>query len=105
MPRGIHLDNYQILEELERNFNQRMKKKGRDIWANVEFYKGAVFEAIGIPQHYFTAMFAMARSAGWLAHFLESRQDNKLIRPKALYVGSDARSLGGSSAPISSPMN
>jgi citrate synthase len=91
---GAHRHNYRILAELERNFNARMKQKGRDIWANVEFYKGAVFEAIDIPQHYFTAMFVLARSVGWLAHLLESRLDNKLIRPKALYVGVEPRSLG-----------
>ena len=91
---GTNQQNYRILAELERNFNARMKQKGRDIWANVEFYKGAVFEAIDIPQHYFTAMFVLARSVGWLAHLLESRRDNKLIRPKALYVGVEPRSLG-----------
>lgn len=90
---GSDLRNYQTLEALERDFNQRMKAKGRDIWANVEFYKGAVFEAIAIPEHYFTAMFALARSVGWLSHFIESRADNKLIRPKALYVGEEARSI------------
>ena len=64
-----------------------MAKRGKELWANVEFYKGAVFKALGIPEAYFTALFAMARSIGWLAHFIESREDNRIIRPKALYVG------------------
>ncbi len=61
--------------------------KGKEIWANVEFYKGAVFHSLGIPTHYFTAMFAMARVYGYIAHFLEFRPENKLIRPRAAYVG------------------
>ena len=61
--------------------------KGREIWANVEFYKGAVFHSLGIPTHYFTAMFAMARVYGYVAHFLEFRQNSCLIRPRAQYIG------------------
>ncbi len=61
--------------------------KGKEIWANVEFYKGAVFHSLGIPTHYFTAMFAMARVYGYIAHFLEFRRDSRLIRPRALYTG------------------
>ncbi|QFU77375.1 citrate synthase [Halioglobus maricola] len=61
--------------------------KGKEIWANVEFYKGAVFHSLGIPTHYFTAMFAQARVYGYIAHFLEFRPQNKLIRPRALYTG------------------
>lgn len=61
--------------------------KGKEIWANVEFYKGAVFHSLGIPTHYFTAMFAMARVYGYIAHFLEFRRDSRLIRPRALYIG------------------
>ncbi len=59
--------------------------KGKEIWANVEFYKGAVFHSLGIPPHYFTAMFAMARVYGYIAHFLEFSKDSCLIRPRALY--------------------
>ena len=62
-------------------------ERGKDIWANVEFYKGAVFHSLGIPTHYFTAMFAMARVYGYVAHFLEFRRENRLIRPRALYTG------------------
>ena len=61
--------------------------KGKEIWANAEFYTGAVLHSMGIPTHYFTAMFAMSRVYGYIAHFLEFRQDNRLIRPRALYTG------------------
>lgn len=78
---------YRILEEIERVMGVEMHKKGKDIKANVEFYKGPVFYALGIPQNYFTALFAMSRVFGYLAHILASREDNMLIRPKAYYVG------------------
>ena len=61
--------------------------KDKEIWANVEFYKGAVFHSLGIPTHNFTALFAMARVFGYVAHFLEFREDNRLIRPRAIYTG------------------
>ncbi|TDG15457.1 citrate/2-methylcitrate synthase [Seongchinamella unica] len=72
-----------VEEACQREFGER----GKEIWANVEFYKGAVFHSLGIPSHYFTAMFAMARVYGYIAHFLEFRQENRLIRPRAAYVG------------------
>ena len=68
-------------------FGRKFAAKGKEIWANVEFYKGAVFHSLGIPTHYFTAMFAMARVYGYIAHFLEFRQDSRLIRPRARYTG------------------
>ena len=73
-------------EACQREFAERDK----EIWANVEFYKGAVFHSLGIPTHYFTAMFAQARVYGYIAHFLEFRPNNKLIRPRAAYVGETA---------------
>lgn len=62
-------------------------EKDKEIWANVEFYKGAVFHSLGIPTHFFTAMFAMSRVYGYIAHFLEFRSDSRLIRPRARYTG------------------
>ena len=72
---------------VEEACQREFAENGKDIWANVEFYKGAVFHSMGIPTHYFTAMFAMSRVYGYIAHFLEFRQDNRLIRPRALYTG------------------
>ena len=53
----------------------------------LEFYKGVVYLALDIPKELFTACFAAARIFGWVAHVVEQRQDNRLIRPTALYVG------------------
>lgn len=86
--RGTSYENLlQTLIAVEAAFHQAMQQKNKALWANVEYYKGAVFYSLGIPPQFFTALFAMSRSVGYLAHFIESRQDNRLIRPKALYTG------------------
>ena len=91
---GTEIENvFNTLKEIEMEFNAAMAKKNKEVWANLEFYKGPVNLAIGIPATYFTAGFAMSRAVGWLAHFLESRIDNKIMRPSALYTGPSPRSL------------
>lgn len=72
--------------------------KGKEIWANVEFYKGAVFHSLGIPTHFFTAMFAMARVYGYIAHYLEFKRNSRLIRPRAEYKGHPVGSRDRSAA-------
>jgi citrate synthase len=68
-----------------------MEKKGKPIYPNVDFFSGAVYTMLGIPRYLFTPIFAAARSAGWLAHILEQRKDNRLFRPKALFIGPEPR--------------
>ncbi len=75
----------QTLVAVEAACHDAFAARGKDIWANVEFYKGAVFHTLGLPAHYFTALFAMARVYGYVAHFLEFRRDSRLIRPRARY--------------------
>ncbi|MEM1112231.1 MAG: citrate/2-methylcitrate synthase [Pseudomonadota bacterium] len=75
------------LVAVEAACQQAFAAKGKEIWANVEFYKGAVFHSLGIPTDYFTAMFSMARIIGYIAHYLEFSQDSRLIRPRANYTG------------------
>jgi citrate synthase len=72
--------------------------QGKEIWANVEFYKGAVFHSLGIPTHYFTALFAMSRVYGYIAHFLEFSKNSRLIRPRANYTGPRPGERGKSAA-------
>lgn len=100
-PRAVHLKalarelasgtehevTYRTLEAIERRFTERMAERGKDLYANVEFYKGLVFRMMGLPPRFFTAMFGMARVFGYLAHFIESRADNRIVRPQAHYVG------------------
>jgi len=73
------------LEAIEAACIEQLEKPGRMIRANVEFYKGAVFHALGIPSQFFTAMFATARVYGYIAHALEFRPEARLIRPRAIY--------------------
>lgn len=82
---------YDLLKEVETSFRSRMETEGKPIYPNVDFFSGAVYTMLGIPRPMFTPLFAAARSAGWLAHVLEQRKDNRLFRPKALYVGPEPR--------------
>jgi citrate synthase len=83
--------SYDILKQVENTFRERMEEKGKPIYPNVDFFSGAVYDLLGIPKILFTPIFAVSRVAGWLAHILEQRKDNRLYRPKSLYVGSEPR--------------
>jgi citrate synthase len=54
---------------------------------NVDFYSASVYHSLGIPRDLFTPIFAISRMAGWTAHILEQYENNRLIRPRAEYVG------------------
>ncbi|MGM9985628.1 MAG: citrate synthase [Bacillaceae bacterium] len=56
---------------------------------NVDFYSATVYHSLGIDQDLFTPIFAISRMSGWLAHILEQYADNRLIRPRAEYIGPD----------------
>ncbi|HMK83618.1 MAG TPA: citrate/2-methylcitrate synthase [Candidatus Bathyarchaeia archaeon] len=60
---------------------------GSPIFPNVDSYSGLVFHMLGIPIDLFTPIFALSRIAGWTAHSIEYIESNRLIRPKANYVG------------------
>lgn len=78
---------YETLEAIEAACQTEFAQRGKQIWANVEFYKGAVFHQLGVPSRYFTALFAMARVYGYVAHYVEFSRDSCLIRPRARYRG------------------
>ena len=64
----------------------------RKLYPNVDFYTGLIYQAMGFPLEMFTVLFAIPRTAGWLAHFKELLdQDLKIARPRQLYVGKDTR--------------
>jgi len=64
----------------------------RKLYPNVDFYSGLIYQAMGFPLEMFTVLFAIPRSAGWLAHWVELlEQDQKIARPRQLYVGTDVR--------------
>jgi citrate synthase len=62
-------------------------KPGLHLYANTELYAATVLHGVGIPSKIFTPTFAIARTAGWTAHILEQRRDNRLIRPESIYDG------------------
>jgi citrate synthase len=67
----------------------------RKLYPNVDFYTGVIYKAMGFPSRMFTALFALGRSPGWIAHWREMNHDasTKIGRPQQLYIGSSERSL------------
>jgi citrate synthase len=72
------------------DMTERMEQavwKAKQLYPNVDLYSASVYYTLGIPTQYFTPVFAISRVAGWAAHCMEQYADNKLIRPRANYVG------------------
>ncbi|HYZ98313.1 MAG TPA: citrate synthase [Acidimicrobiales bacterium] len=64
----------------------------RHLYPNVDFYSGLIYQAMGFPEEMFTVLFAIPRTSGWLAHWVELlEQDQKIARPRQLYVGPPER--------------
>ncbi len=82
---------YDILKKIEHSVQTQFEGSGKTIYPNVDFFSGAVYLMLGIPSIFFTPIFALARVSGWLAHILEQRSDNRIYRPKSLYVGPEPR--------------
>lgn len=59
----------------------------KGIYPNVDFYTASMYHSMGIPTDLYTPIFACSRTAGWTAHVLEQYKNNRLIRPRAQYVG------------------
>jgi citrate synthase len=62
-------------------------KAEKKLWANVDFYSASTYYALGIAPELFTPVFAVSRVSGWTAHILEQYAHNRLIRPRADYIG------------------
>ncbi|MDE5072900.1 MAG: citrate synthase [Trichodesmium sp. St5_bin8] len=76
---------YQIALEMEKVVEEKLGHKG--IYPNVDFYSGLVYRKLGIPSDLFTPVFAVARVAGWLAHWKEQLAANRIFRPTQIYSG------------------
>ena len=64
----------------------------RKLYPNVDFYSGLIYQAMGFPMDMFTVLFAIPRTAGWLAHYIELLdQDSRICRPRQLYIGKPER--------------
>ncbi|QVL32008.1 citrate synthase [Telmatocola sphagniphila] len=76
---------YEVAQALEKLCEGIYGVKG--VYPNVDFYSGVVYQSLGIPTDIFTPIFAIARVSGWLAHWLEQLQGNRIYRPEQTYVG------------------
>jgi citrate synthase len=90
---GVHdplLDVAMKLEEAALKDDYFIQRK---LYPNVDFYSGIIYKALKIPTEMFTVMFAIARTAGWVAHWLEQQTDPdaKIGRPRQIYTGAPSR--------------
>lgn len=91
---GLHDDPmFKLAMELEKIALEDEYFVSRKLYPNVDFYSGIVMRAMGIPNSMFTAIFALARTAGWISQWCEMNADpdQKIGRPRQLYVGSERR--------------
>jgi citrate synthase len=84
---------FEIADRVRDVMAREMERRGKQVYANVDFYSASVYQKLGIPAELFTNLFACARIAGWTAHILEQLADNRLIRPKSKYVGPENLSV------------
>ncbi|NET46465.1 citrate synthase [Okeania sp. SIO2B3] len=80
-----HDKYYEIALEMEKAVEEKLGHKG--IYPNVDFYSGLVYRKLGISSDLFTPVFAIARVAGWLAHWKEQLTENRIFRPTQIYTG------------------
>ena len=78
------------LEEIALNDEYFVERK---LYPNVDFYSGIIYSALGIPRNMFTVMFAVARTVGWVSHWMEMMSDpnNRIGRPRQIYHGPTPR--------------
>ena len=89
---GQLLDIAMQLEEITLKDDYFVSRK---LYPNVDFYSGVIYKALGIPTDMFTVMFALGRLPGWIAQWIEMRQDaaTRIGRPRQIYTGATERHL------------
>lgn len=93
---GLHDDKlFKLALELERIALEDEYFIAKNLYPNVDYYSGIVLHALGIPSKMFTAIFAMGRTVGWVAHWDEmiADPDQKIGRPRQLYTGQTRRDV------------
>jgi citrate synthase len=91
---GLHDDPLlELAKELEHIALEDEYFVSRKLYPNVDFYSGLIMKALGFPVNMFTSIFALARTAGWLAHWKEMIEDpdQRITRPRQLYTGPQER--------------
>ncbi len=74
--------SFDITQEVQKVVGEQAK-----VFPNVDLYTASLYNAIGLPMELFTPIFAISRTVGWTSHILEQWSNNKLIRPRAEYIG------------------
>jgi citrate synthase len=83
----------EIARELERRALDDEYFTSRKLYPNVDYYSGIIYEALGVPTEMFTVIFAIPRTAGWVAQWMEMKDDSeqKIARPRQIYTGERER--------------
>lgn len=92
---GVNDPLLSIAKELEAAALADPYFQERKLYPNVDFYTGVIYKALGFPPRMFTALFAMGRLPGWIAHWREMNADaaTKIGRPQQVYTGKPERHL------------
>ena len=90
---GVHSRQLEIARRLEEIALRDEYFISHKLYPNVDFYSGIIYRALGIPVNMFTVMFTLGRLPGWIAQWMEMRQDRetRIVRPRQIYTGATAR--------------
>jgi 2-methylcitrate synthase len=72
---------------------EAVMRREKNLFANADFYHASAYHFMGIPTPLFTPIFVCSRLTGWAAHVFEQREDNRIIRPNADYIGPEQRAV------------
>ncbi|ETO29069.1 hypothetical protein RFI_08057 [Reticulomyxa filosa] len=92
----------EIAEDLEKTALSDPYFVKRNLYPNIDFYSGLIYKALGFPTDFFTVLFTIPRTVGWLAHWNEflDDKDNRIVRPRQIFLGHKRRIQTQKSNPV-----